>query len=375
MKLPRVLLAELCLLLMSACATPPRVAYDAQQDAQATIPGIADARIWSDDPRRLSAGIIEWQKASPADLHAPTLLSLSGGGSAGAYGAGFLACWSKTGTRPKFTVVTGTSVGALIAPFAFLGSDYDPIVGAMFTAGVASGLLKSAGLGGLLGLGLFKTEPLKQLVDFYIDQNMLAAIAREYRAGRRLLVVTTDLDNQRTAIWDMGAIAASGSPNALRLFRTILVASASIPGVFPPQFIEVQAQGRYFAEMHVDGGVTANVLIIPESMLASSFPLGRHLQPRFYVIVNGKIDPAFSQVEGGLVNIVSRSFETTVKSNTRTSLLAARDYVRRRGWSLYATAIPSDVPIADATDFTTSSMQQLYNIGCNRALSDQPWNG
>jgi len=372
MKLPGVLLAGLCLLLLSACATP-RVAYDAQQDAQATIPGIAGARIWSDDPQRLSAGIIEWQKASPAAA-SPTLLSLSGGGSAGAYGAGFLACWSKTGTRPKFTVVTGTSVGALIAPFAFLGPDYDPIVSAMFTAGLASNLLKSAGLGGLLGQGLFKTGPLEQLVDEYVDGAMLASIAREYKAGRRLFVVTTDLDNQRTAIWDMGAIAASGSPDALQLFRTILIASASIPGVFPPQFIKVEAQGRYFSEMHVDGGVTANVLVIPESMLASSFPVSRHLKPRFYVIVNGKLDPAFSPIKGGLVDIVSKSFETTVKANTRTSLLATRDYVKSRGWSLYATSIPSNVAIADATDFNTGSMQQLYNVGCNRALSGQRWN-
>jgi predicted acylesterase/phospholipase RssA len=150
----------------------------------------------------------------------------------------------------------------LIAPFAFLGPSYDEALRSVFASGEMGNLLQSDGLSGLLGTGLYKTAPLRELIARHVDAQVLAAIAKEYRAGRHLYVVTTNIDAQRTAIWDMGKIAASDDPNAPELFRNILTASASIPGVFSPVFIDVEAGGRHFAEMHVDGGVTANVLIV-----------------------------------------------------------------------------------------------------------------
>ena len=61
------------------------------------------------------------------------LLAISGGGSNGAFGAGFLCGWTESGTRPDFKVVTAVSTGSLQAPLAFLGPDYDHILRAIFT--------------------------------------------------------------------------------------------------------------------------------------------------------------------------------------------------------------------------------------------------
>ena len=230
-----------CALAVASCTAVTRIPYTQQEQAAAVIPGIPDARIWADDPAIATV-------RGPAKQ--PVVLALSGGGADGAFGAGLLAGWSARGTRPQFTLVTGASAGALIAPFAFLGPAYDETLRSVFATGEMANLLQPEGLAGLFGTGLFKTEPLRDLITRHVDGPMLEAIAREHRAGRRLYVVTTNLDAQRTAIWDMGKIAASGDPGALNLFRNVLTASASIPGVFSPTLIEVEADGRRSAEMH-----------------------------------------------------------------------------------------------------------------------------
>ena len=286
-----------------------------------------------------------------------------------------LTCWTKTNTRPEFSVVTGASVGALIAPFAFLGSDYDLTIASMFTSGEPSGLLKPAGLAGLFGSGLFKSEPLQRLVDHYVTRDLLNRIAAEYKRGRRLLVVTTDLDNQRTALWDMGLIASSDSPNAVQLFKTVLLASASIPGIFPPQLIPVEGKTGSFEEMHVDAGVTANVLAIPDAMLTSSFSFARGIHPNIYIIINGKAGPDFSLVDNGVLPIFERSFETTIKANTRNSLIATSEYAKRHGWGLYATSIGDSIPTTSPTDFNTNQMRALFDDGCTQASGKDRWPG
>src|SRR5262249_33828370 len=257
-------------LAIAGCAAPPRVPYTQQQQASAVMPGIPDARLWADDP-----AIVTGRRSvvSRVKVQQPIVLALSGGGPDGAFGAGLLTGWSARGSRPQFTIVTGASAGALIAPFAFLGSRYDDTLRNVFASGEMSNLLQSDGLAGRLWDGPGKIAPLRDLIARHIDSDMLAAIAREHQAGRRLYVVTTNLDAQRTAIWDMGKIASSGDPGALDLFRNVLTASISIPGVFPPVLIDVEAAGRRFAEMHVDGAVTTNVLIVPEAVLVSGTPL------------------------------------------------------------------------------------------------------
>src|SRR6476620_8211817 len=198
-----------CALALARCATMTRIPYTQQEQTAAVMPGIPGARIWADDP---AIATVRRSVVSRVSAKQPVVLALSGGGADGAFGAGLLAGWSARGTRPQFTIVTGASAGALIAPFAFLGPAYDEMLKSVFASGEMANLLQSDGLAGLFGPGLFKPAPLRDLIARHVDAELLYAIAREYRTGRRLYVVTTNLDAQRTAIWDMGKIASSGEP-------------------------------------------------------------------------------------------------------------------------------------------------------------------
>ena len=190
-------------------------------------------------------------------------LALSGGGAGGAFGAGVLVGWSQKGDRPEFEIVTGVSVGAIIAPFAFLGEQWDPILTEAFSGKPTEHLFQSHWRGALLGASLYHGEPLANLIDHFITEEVLQAVAVESAKGRLLLVATTDLDKEETVIWNMGVIAAQGGARALKLFRNVIVASASIPGLFPPVTIRVSKSGKTFDEMHVDGGTTASLFIAP----------------------------------------------------------------------------------------------------------------
>ena len=360
-----------CALALASCATVTRIPYTQQEQTAAVIPGIPGARIWADDP---AIATVRRSVVSRVPAKQPVVLALSGGGADGAFGAGLLAGWSARGTRPQFTLVTGASAGALIAPFAFLGPAYDETLRSVFATGEMANLLQPEGLAGLFGTGLFKTEPLRDLIARHVDGSMLAAIAREHRAGRRLYVVTTNLDAQRTAIWDMGEIAASGDPGALDLFRNVLTASASIPGVFSPMLIDVEADGRRSAEMHVDGGVTTNVLILPEALLVSGTPVfPPDARPKVYVVMNSKLAPDFEVVKASTLQIVRRSFETSVRANTRNTLLASYQFAKSRNWDFNLASIDSDYPKSDTIGFDLAYMRQLFDYGYQRGRAGILW--
>ena len=361
-----------CALALACCTSVTRIPYTQQEQAAAAIPGIPGARIWADDP----AVVTERRSVvSRVTAKQPIVLALSGGGADGAFGAGLLAGWSARGTRPQFTLVTGASAGALIAPFAFLGPAYDDTLRSVFATGEMANLLQPEGLAGLfVGTGLFKSKPLRDLIARHVDAPMLAAIAREYQAGRRLYVVTTNLDAQRTTIWDMGKIAASGDPGALDLFRNVLTASASIPGVFSPVLIDVEANGRRFAEMHVDGGVTTNVLILPEAILMSGTPVfPPDARPKVYVVMNSHLAPDFDVVKASTLQTVIRSFETSVRANTRNTLLASYQFAKGRNWDFNLASIDSNYPKSDTIGFDLAYMQQLFDYGYQRARAGILW--
>lgn len=328
----------------------------------AQVAGIPNARFWGDEATRAPS-------VRAASTRPLTILALSGGGAEGAYGAGFLKGWSETGSRPRFDIVTGTSVGSLMAPFAFLGPDYDDMLESFFTSGLAQDLLKIDGINAIFGAGAFKSEPLKDLIAKYTTPELLDAIAVEHRKGRMLMIATTNLDAQRTMIWNMGAIAASNSPNRLALFRAVLAASTSIPGVFAPTFIDVEADGGRYSEMHVDGGVTSNVLAVPEGILVAnglSAPQGS----RVYVVVNGKLAPDAALTSNSTIPIVARSFWTTVKANTKNTLIATYEFCRRSGWGFFVTAIDAGRAIETQTiNFDTAYMQDLFAYGYAKGRS------
>jgi len=371
----KLLLLAFALPALAGCASLARVPFTKEQQSVATIPGIPNARVWSDDraDTLLARASSDVRAGGAGRVGAINVLAISGGGSNGAYGAGLLSGWSERG-RPEFTVVTGASAGALIAPFAFLGPSYDPVLKNLFSEGIGEELLQFDGLSAIFGASAFKAEPLRRLIARYVDDALLERVGAEYRKGRRLLVVTTNLDAQRTAVWDMGAIAASGAPGALDLFRTVLVASASVPGVYSPVLINVEGEGRRFEEMHVDGGVRANLLVVPESLLLSSVPPpASGVQPRVYILMNNKLEQDFEIVEGKALTIVSRSFTTAVKANTQNTLIATYDFARRNKWDFNLASIDADYPTTTSMGFDRSYMQQLYQYGYQQGLSGSPW--
>ena len=364
-------LAASALLALAGCAALPRVPFTQEQQAAAMVPGIPDARVWSDErPKLLLARArtdVRASRSGPVNV-----LAISGGGSNGAFGAGLLAGWSARGTRPEFAVVTGASAGALIAPFAFLGPGHDPLLQRLITEGFGEELLQIDGLQAIFGAGAFKAEPLKRLVARYVDETMLDRVAAEHRRGRRLLIVTTNIDAQRTAVWDMGAIAASGAPNALNLFRDVLVASASVPGAFSPVLIDVEGAGHRFAEMHVDGGVRANLLVVPESLLLSSLPMSG-TPPRVYIVLNDKLEQDFDVVEGKAIAIASRSFTTAVKANTQSTLIATYEFARRNRWDFNLASVEADYPTTTSYGFDKDYMRALYQYGYQQGTHGPPW--
>jgi hypothetical protein len=359
--------AALVVALLGAGCSTIRKSYSQADYAEARIAGMPNVRAWADNSRQSLLRLT----TSAAPL---TMLTLSGGGAEGAYGAGFLSGWSDSGSRPRFDIVTGTSVGALMAPFAFLGVDYDPTLKDIFTSGRIESLLRLDGINGVVGSGVFKAEPLRQLVERHADNALLDAIAAEHRKGRLLFVVTANIDAQRAVIWNMTAIAASDHPGRLDLFRRVLIASASIPGVFAPTFIDVETDDKRFAEMHVDGSVISNVPAVPEALLLDKLPTRTTAHPKLYIIVNGKLAPDFDVVADGTLSIVARSFWTTVKANTRNTLIATYEFARRNAWEFRATAIEHEHAIATSSfNFDAAYLRDLFAYGYTRGRSGRAW--
>jgi predicted acylesterase/phospholipase RssA len=359
--------------MLSACAMEPRTPFT-EADQMAAIPIVAsNIRYWADAPESVcqnAARRAVVQKGSPF-----IYLALSGGGGGGAYGAGVLNGWTDSGKRPQFTVVSGISIGALIAPFAFLGPAYDDRLRKIYTNGDAERLIHDPNpLGAVFGAGLFGRERLREMVERDIDDDLIRAIATEDGNGRRLLVVTTDLDAQRAVIWDLGAIAAIGGPNAFKLFRDVLAASASVPVVFAPQLIDVEANGRKFQEMHVDGAVTIPVFTLPDMFLlggktiASRAPL-----PDLYVIVNARIDAGFEVVPNQTLAVAARSLSTDNRVGTQAALAQTHKFAQRPGFSFHLTIVGRDAPESGATGFETAAMRQLYDYGYEKGRTGTFW--
>jgi predicted acylesterase/phospholipase RssA len=268
------------------------------------------------------------------------------------------------------------STGALIAPFAFLGSRYDPVLKDIYTGGYAESLLGAPNFFDLVfGSSLFGNRQLRALVTRYVDEQMLAAVAREYAKGRLLLVVTTNLDAQRAVIWDMGAIAASGSPNALSTFRDVLIASASIPIVFPPTFIDVEANGRRFQEMHVDGAIITPVFTLPQDYLLrnAKAQLARGSRLDLYVLLNAKIEPSFTVVANSTLKIATRSVSTLIQTEIRETLFDTYRFARGNRMGYNISYIGKDIEEPEGVGFDTAYMRRLYDYGHAKARSGAFW--
>jgi hypothetical protein len=358
---------------LAACSSLPRVPYTAEQAAAATVPGLdPGVRAYAD----ADAGTFSEMAGRPERRRQPfAYLALSGGGGDGAYGAGVLNGWTESGTRPEFTMVSGVSTGALIAPFAFLGPTYDPTLTEIYTSGIASTLVESPSLTNVVfGSGLFGDGRLRDLVGRYVTPDLLAAVAEAHAKGRRLLVVTTNLDSQRAVIWNMGAIAASGGPNAVALFRDVLTASASIPAVFPPQLIDVQAGPAAFQEMHVDGSVVTPVFTLPQSFLLRDGRLRTGAKSDIYVVINGRLEPEFDLAQNNTLSIVGRSFTTASRARSQATLASTYTFTRTNGIGFNLTYIDETAPrTTNARGFDTGYMRSLYQSGYEKGRTRGFW--
>jgi predicted acylesterase/phospholipase RssA len=377
----------LLVMLVQGCATLRlRAPLPAALENEIRVPGFPeDVRAWADEPsesftRSAVEAIKEERDAYGEDsLTKPVaFLALSGGGDNGAFGAGVLCGWTEHGDRPRFKLVTGISTGALIAPFAFLGSEYDDNLKVYTMVTQREIFRRKSLLTALWRESLADTRPLADLIARNIDEPMLQVIAREHKKGRRLFIGTTQLDAQRLVIWNMGAIAASGHPEALKLFRKILLASASIPGLFPPQYFKVEADGRQYDEMHVDGGTMAQVILYEaalkpfakmEKLMAVKLPD----RPKvLYIIRNGPINPHWDKVRPRLVPIASRAISTLIKTQGVGDLFRLMAFARRDQMDFNLAALPRDFPPAPG-DFNQEYMTRLFDLGFERARQGYPW--
>lgn len=367
------------LVLGGCAATIARKAVPEKLENRAEVVGLAGKkiRVWGDEAIKdfaARARVLQKQRLASGLASAnEDVLVLSGGGANGAFGAGLLNGWSRAGTRPSFTVVTGVSTGALIAPFAFLGPKYDPVLKEIYTRYSTKDLLTTNVLAGLFGgTAVTNSEPLAQLIAKYIDRKTLRKIAAQHARGRRLLIGTTNLDAERPVIWDMGRIAMANSKRSLRLFRRILLASASIPGVFPPVLIKVKVNGKLRREMHVDGGTTDNVVLLPVQTNIRSIarsPIRRQI----YIVANLKLEPDWKNVKTSTVDIASRSIATLIKQATLGDIDKLYQFARSNGIGFKLASIPASFKRTPKEAFDRKYMTALYDLGFKLGRRGYRW--
>ena len=330
-----------------------------------------------------------YAQRSGGTLGPANFLAISGGGENGAFGAGLLTAWTQMGTRPEFKGVTGVSTGALSAPFAFLGPDYDRDLERVYTEISGADIMTSRGLLlGLLGDSLYDSQPLLRLIRRFMTPALLAAIAREYtEKGRLLFVATTNLDVPVGVLWNMGAIAASGHARAGELFAEILLASASIPGIFPPVMFDIEMGGEHYQEMHVDGGTLAQVVLYPPSLggddmldhAAGANPriaeaLTRRPR-RLFIIRNARPGPNQETVPRNTMKIADRAIATLIQSQGLSDLYTLYVIARRDGIDYNVAYIPGSFTDRLDAPFDQGYMRRLYAVGREAMLKGSPWLG
>ncbi|HEX9328235.1 MAG TPA: patatin-like phospholipase family protein [Reyranella sp.] len=315
---------------------------------------------------------------SLADLPQLQLLAVSGGGENGAFGAGLLCGWSAQGTRPTFDLVTGVSTGALTAPFAFLGPDYDAQLRAVYTETAPHEILVRRSLtAALFNDAMADNEPLFRTISRYVDDRMLAGIAAAYDSGRLLLIASTDIDAQVPVIWNIGAIAKSGHPKAADTIRRILLASAAIPGAFPPSMIEVTMDGKTYQEMHVDGGAVVQTFLYPSALTRNRAQRKRSGQPvvdaRAFIIRNGRLDPEWAAVERRTLGIAGRAITTMIAISGYNDVIRIYAITQRDGIDYNLAFIGSDFNKVLPSAFDSGYMRALYDYGYQQALRGYDW--
>lgn len=313
-----------------------------------------------------------------ADLPELQLLAVSGGGENGAFGAGLLCGWTVLGTRPTFDWVTGVSTGALTAPFAFLGPAYDPQLRAVYTSLSPRDVLTTRFFtAALFSDAMADNAPLFKTISRYLDERMMADIAKAYDEGRLLLIGTTDLDSQVPVIWNIGAIAKSGHPRALEVVRKILLASAAIPGAFPPSMIDVTVDGKPYQEMHVDGGAYAQTFLYPASLTEQRRKrLAAHervIAVKAYVIRNGRLDPEWAATERQTLGVAGRAIATMISASGINDVIRIYNTTRNDDVEFNLAYIGRDFDMKLPQPFDQAYMRALFDYGYQKGVRGYDW--
>ncbi len=372
----------LSLSLLGCSALERKSAVPAQSLSKAQIAGLPSVRYLISTQTSVDALVadliqIEAARGKKAFAGDANFLALSGGGDDGAFGAGLLVGWSKQGSRPAFNLVTGISTGALIAPFAYLGKEYDPVLQEVYTNINPKDVYIERGiLSGIFSDGLADSTPLYQLISKYVDANFLKKIAFEYNAnGRWLLIGTTNIDAGIPVAWNMGKIATIGTPEALELFRRIMLASASIPGAFSPVMFDFLVDGQAFQEMHVDGGASTQVFLYPSAAAQKANDLGlkRRLNRQAYIIRNSRLDPRWSETERRTISVAGRAIAQLIQTQGIGDLyrIYAMTKMDQVGFNL--AYIGSDFNEPHKEEFDTKYMNALFQYGYEHAVKGYAW--
>lgn len=372
----------------AGCATLPRNAVPVDHIPNAVISGIPGARAMSGDYNALletdlMLSVQQAFKHTDASetnaIPAINVLSLSGGGDFGAFGAGFMHGWTLSGTRPEFKLVTGISTGALIAPFAFLGKEYDAILQQAFTTISAKDIFIERWVSFLWNDSFADSTPLAKLIKRYITSEVMLAIAAAHRQGRRLFIGTTNLDADRLVIWNMGVIANSDGAAALNLFQQIILASSSIPGAFPPVMIQVEVGDNTYDEMHVDGGIKAQLFLLAATLNLTEFrnKLGMMVKggrkSKIFVIRNGAIDPEPRQVARNLAEISERAVSSLINAQASNDLNRVYEIAKTQGLDFNWVALPPGYDTDGHDEFDRDEMNRLFRLGYRMGLELESW--
>ena len=380
---PRLALLTMAVLVQACGSAPPRYeAVPAGLTARAEIPGMPGVRyaavgdlsglvtIAVDSVRKER----EYRAAQGQSGPLPPVyyLAISGGGDKGAFTAGLLNGWTAAGTRPEFKLVTGISTGALIAPFAFLGEKYDATLKEVYTNTSPEDVLERRSLiKGLFSDAMADNAPLWELTRKYVTAELLQEVSAEYAKGRFLLIGTADIDARRPIIWDMGKIASHGTPEALELFVSILMASAAIPVGFPPVMIDVEVDGARYQEMHVDGGTMSQVFAYPSAVRLDRSEVDR--ERHLYVIRNARLDPDWAQTERKTMSIGGRAISSLLQTQGVGDLYRIYATAARDGVDFNLGFIPATFTAPHPEDFDNNYMRALYDVGYGQAAQGFPW--
>jgi len=382
----RVLLTVLCFAVwLPACATAPLRMQPIPENLSGRIKvlGQWEIRTWGDErPEKFNRMIAAGKTSARLKQFAeqfrktPYFLSISGGGANGAYGAGLITGWTRSGRRPTFSVVTGVSTGALIAPFAFLGPEYDWVLEEIYNFHGTDDLVSiRAFLSSIFSDAFFDSTPLKKRIENYFSLDEMQAIAREHRRGRILLIGTTDMDALRPVVWNIGKIAEQGTPEALDLIHRIMLASASIPVAFPPVTINISRAGKVYQELHADGGVTNQVFLFPPDLdwagFANHFNLSR--KPDLYIIRNDRLSAIFEHTPARLLPLAKRSIDGLIRTQGIGDLFRLYVIAEKNNFDYFLAHVPNDFHVETDELFDPDYMRPLFQIGYQQGLRGGCW--